>query len=231
MAKRRRKMTAKQRKYFGKKKERTVAKKRRRKSSRRAAPRRRSHSAPRRRRRHGGGGGGRSYGIMPNRHEVENYAAMAGYGFLEAQAVKDPAFLLNKIPRPVAQLGYAGGTALALRVVNSLFVRNKYVGLLANAAAMAAMYQFGRLGALPTSAAAPATVSGDDDMGDDLGDYLDDEVAGELEGEADGLDGDDAVSAMVPALGSQMGASGTTVEAMEARKGQLGGLDFLGGDE
>lgn len=197
-----------------------MAKKRKRKSSR---GRRRSSGrrVSRRRGRRGGGGGGVSYGIMPNRGEVENLVASGVYGFLEAQAVKDPKFLLNSIPRPVAQLGYAGGIALALRVVNSLAIKNRYVGLLANAAAQVAMYQFGRLGKLPAASAAPAVISGldflgEDDMGDDMGDYIDDDIAGELEGEADGLDGDDAAEAM-----GTLGATSNTVEAMNARKGRL----------
>jgi hypothetical protein len=125
-----------------------------------------------------------SYGIMPNRTELENLAGSAVYGFLESKAVADPTFLMNSIPRPIAQLGYAGGIALALRVVNSLAVKNKYLGILANSAAHAAMYQFGRLGALPTASTAPATISGDNYLGDDaVGDYLDGETMGALDAE------------------------------------------------
>lgn len=122
---------------------------------------------------------------MPNRTELEALAGSAVYGFLEAKAVADPTFIMNSIPRPIAQLGYAGGIALALRVVNSLAVKNRYLGLLANGAAHAAMYQLGRLGKLPTASTAPATMSGDEGyLGDDsVGDYLDGNTMGALEAE------------------------------------------------
>ena len=175
-----------------------MAKKKRRKSSRKSPARRRSSSrrAPARRRR-SHGGGGVSHSLMPRRHELEQLGGTLAYGFLEGKAVADATFIMNSIPRPVAQLGYAGGIALALRVVNAFATKNKYVGLLAQGAAHAAMYQLGRLGKLPTSAAAPATLSGGENyLGDDeVGDYLDGETMGALEAEgeiAGDLDGDEA---------------------------------------
>jgi hypothetical protein len=156
-------MTAKQRKYFGKKKERPVAKRRRR--SRRkstAIVRRRRGTIVRRRgrsrRRHGGGSGG----LLPSKSEMLQLAATGVYGFLETKAKADANFLLNKVPKLVPQLGYAGNVALVLRVANKFLFRNKYLELVANAAAHAFMYQVGREGGLPKDTNVFA-ISGDED--------------------------------------------------------------------
>ena len=120
---------------------------------------------------------------MPNRTEVENLVGSAVYGFLESKAVKEADFLMDSIPRPIEQLGYAGGIALALRVVNSLALKNRYVGILANAAAHAFMYQVGRAGELPKASKSPATVSGDFLGDDDVGSFLDEHTMGALDAE------------------------------------------------
>jgi hypothetical protein len=176
-------MTAKQRKYFGPKKERTVAKKRRRRSRKSTAiVRRRRGTIVRRRRsrrRHGGGGGG---GLLPNKHELIQLAATGVYGFLETKAKADANFLLNKVPKLVPQLGYAGNVALIARVANKFLFRNKYLALLGNAAAHAFMYQVGREGGLPKDTNVFA-ISGDEDehfLGDG---YLEDDELGALAAE------------------------------------------------
>jgi hypothetical protein len=143
-------MTAKQRKYFGKKKERPVAKRRRRsRKSSTAIVRRRRGTITRRRRSRRHHGGGSSSGILPNKSELIALAATGVYGFLETKAKADANFLLNKVPKLVPQLGYAGNIALIARVANKFLFRNKYLALLGNAAAHAFMYQVGREGGLP----------------------------------------------------------------------------------
>lgn len=172
MAKRR-KMTAKQLKYFGprthkKARRAPVAKRRRRRRSSRkshAIVRRRSHAPARRtRRRHSGGGGITS--IIPGGQEMKEYIATGVYGFLESKAKADPNFLMNKLPQPITQLGYAGNVALILRAANKLFIRNPWVALLASGAAHAAMYQMGRRGGLATDTAV-FSIAGDGYLGHD----------------------------------------------------------------
>lgn len=148
---------------------------RRRRSSRRstAIVRHRSHAPARRRRRHHSGGGVSS--IIPSGQELKELAATGIYGFLETKAKADPTFLLNKIPQPVTQLGYAGNVALVLRAANKLFIKNSWLGLLASGAAHAAMYQMGRRGGLATDTNV-FSIAGEGYLGHDgydmEGDYL-----------------------------------------------------------
>lgn len=116
--------------------------------------------------------------IIPGGQELKELAATAVYGFLESKAKADPTFLLNKTPMLIPQLGYAGNVALVLRAANKLFVRNSWLGLLANGAAHAAMYQMGRRGGLATDTNV-FTIAGDyDDYAEISGDdYAD--IAGE----------------------------------------------------
>jgi hypothetical protein len=122
------------------------------------------------------------------------------YGYLEAKAKADPEFLMNKIPRPIEALGYAGGTALALYLINRYAFKNKYVEALANGTATVAMYHMGKAG--ETFKGTPTIqglntygVSGDDD---DISGELDDATMGALEEEGsfvgDSDDDDDELS-------------------------------------
>jgi hypothetical protein len=77
-------------------------------------------------------------------------AAAGVYGFLEAKSKADTTFFLNKLPKPVAQLGFAGNTALALYLA-TMVTPNKYVRLGARAVAMVAVYQLGKNGGAFTS--------------------------------------------------------------------------------
>lgn len=161
----------------------TVAKKKRRKSG---GGKRRS---TRGRRRSGGGNGGRLFGIGPTKSTQMDILGAGAYGFLEGKAKADPTFILNKIPRPVAQLGFSGGTALALYVANKFVLKNKYVEHLANGAASVAMYQMGRQGSVFTSSADVFVVSGEGDY--DMGGEIDDATMGALAAEGDYVGGDD----------------------------------------
>ena len=111
-------------------------------------------------------------------------AGAAIYGMLETKAKADATNFLNKIPRPIAQLGYAGGTAIALHLLNTFFVKNRYLGHVVNGITAVAAYQMGRAGGLPTTADAIFSVAGD---GDDMLSGMD---MGALAEEA-GYDGDD----------------------------------------
>jgi hypothetical protein len=164
--------TAHLRKYQFKSKRRSkpVAKKRRKRKSTRRAPARRSHA--RRTRRRGGhrGGGGGGFALKPSGDDIKLMAASAGIGFLETKAKADANFFLNKVPKPVNQLGYTGNLALVLWVA-SHFTKNRWLRLGARAAANITSYHIGRMGKTFSSGAEFFTVSG----------WSDEEVASVLE--------------------------------------------------
>lgn len=156
--------------------------------ARRRKHHRRSHH--RRRRRHSGGGGTR--GWMPPREDIHLYGAAAVVGYLETQAAADKAHFLHKVPRPVKQLGFTGGTALAAWVIAKM-TGNRWARLVARGAAAAAAYQMGRHGGVWDAADAPSTMSGWEDEGEEhvLGeDYI---AALESEGTLSGMPYDDAL--------------------------------------
>jgi hypothetical protein len=175
MAKRRRKMTAKQRKYFGKrtkrkhKRSKPVAK-RRRARARKGTKRRTTRRVGRRRGRRGGGSG---YALKPSGEDIKLFAASAAIGFLETKAKADANFFLNKVPKPINQLGYTGNLAIVLWVA-SHFMKNKWLRLGARSAANITSYHLGRMGKAFTSGTEFFTVSG----------WSDEEVASALENAA-----------------------------------------------
>jgi len=116
-------------------------------------------------RRRRGGGGGTGYGLMPAREDLKLMGASAVIGFLETKAKADANFFLNKVPKPVNQLGYTGNLALVL-YVGSHFFKNKWARLGARAAANIASYHIGRMGKPFSSGAEFFSVSGwtDDDV-------------------------------------------------------------------
>lgn len=152
----------------GKKRSRHVAKKRKGRKGRKHHTRARS-------RRRGGGGGGGSSGL-----DIPVLVASAAYGALEASAIKDATSFLNKIPRPIDQLGYAGGTALALYAL-SMVVKHPYLRAAVKATSQIAAYQMGRAGGALKAATAPLTISGISPGGNER--VLRDEQIGEIEAE------------------------------------------------
>lgn len=77
---------------------------------------------------------------MPDNETLMMMGGAALIGKLEQDAKSDTNHVLNKIPRPVKQLGYTGGTALALWVGAKL-TGNRYIKSAARAAAVLAAYQ------------------------------------------------------------------------------------------
>lgn len=152
-----------------------------------------------RRRRHGGGGlfggGGGGYALVPAKHELMSFLASGVYGLTERLAKADANMLLNKVPKPITQLGFSGGIALAARVANH-FVRNPMLKLYGDAAAHAAMYQMGRLGTTFTDVNV-ATLSGLEGDDDEVAGFIEDNEMHALAGEGDiaigDLEGDDYV--------------------------------------
>jgi hypothetical protein len=104
----------------------------------------RRHSSGRRRR----FGGGRGLGLI--KHDVPDMLAAIAYGKVEAMAAADDSFILNKIPRPIAAVGYTGNIALALYVANMIFP-HRYLRMGARTAATIAAYKIGKQGKLYTS--------------------------------------------------------------------------------
>lgn len=133
----------------------------------------RSH---RRGRRRGGGGIFSSSGLSG---DVGVIAAGAVYGIAEKKSKEDATFLLNKLPKPIDALGFAGNTALMLYVAG-YFTRNRYVKLAARGTATVAAYQMTRKGEAFKAGDEHFAVSGDDDdlLGDDDMSLLGDEVEG-----------------------------------------------------
>lgn len=170
-----------------------------------ARRRKSSHRRTHRRRRRGGGGG--RGGWIPPREDLHLYAASAGIGYLETAAAADANHVLNKIPRPLAQLGYTGGTALAAWVIAKM-TGNKWARLVARASASVAAYQIGRHGGAFADSTKAVTMSGDDYLGDGedyLGDeeIIDDHTMGALDTEgavADELSGIDYEGSVEEAL-------------------------------
>lgn len=121
---------------------------------------RRTH---RRRRSHFGGGGGR--GLSAVKADVPRMVAALAYGKIESLAAGDANFLLNKVPRPIKQLGYTGNIA-AMLYLATLFSPNKYLRLGASTVATIATYKLGKQGKLYDSA--ETTTIGADYGGDML---------------------------------------------------------------
>ena len=121
--------------------------------------------------------------------------AGAGIGYLETEAGADANHALNKVPRPVKQLGYTGGTALALWVAGKL-TGSRWLKLGARAAAVAAAYQMGRHKGMFDDSSKVVSMSGADYLGhDDVEHMLGDDEVGALSAEAEmsGVPYDDAV--------------------------------------
>lgn len=173
------------RRYLFKKKRRARQQPRRRKNRRkqRTSPvakrrktvrktrRRTSRRAPSRRRRSGGTHG---YGMMPPMDDLKLMGAAALVGVLETKAKEDENFILNKVPKPINQLGYTGNLALMLRVL-AHFTHNKWALLGSRAAATVASYHLGRLGKPFTAGNQFFTISGwtDDDVAEAIQQRLD----------------------------------------------------------
>jgi hypothetical protein len=153
-----------------------VARKRKKRSGGRrrravAAPARRKRSGGgRKRRHHFGGGGGSGLSLVPSRDELHSIAGAGVYGWLEGKSKADADFFLNKVPKPIAVLGFAGNTAIALRLL-AHFTKNKWLGVAAKSTAAIAAYQLGRKGGGFTAGTEHFQVAG----------YSDDDVAQQLE--------------------------------------------------
>ena len=158
-------MPAALRRYWAKKRGRKQ--RRRRKAPVMAKRRRRSFSRRRRSggRRRRGGGGSRGGFLGFSRADLEQMAGCALYGFAEGKAKADGEFVLNKLPKPIDAIGYAGNVALAATLVNKFLFRNHYLAVFAKSSANIAAYQMGRKGGTFTAGDEIFVISGvDDDM-------------------------------------------------------------------
>jgi len=131
----------------------------------RKAHHRKRQGGRRPRRSRGGGGGG--YGIKPSGDDLKLMGAAALYGYLEGAAKTEQDHPLNKVPKPIDQLGFTGNVALLLWGA-SVLAKNRYVRLGARGVAMVAAYQMGRRGKLYDKGTDHFTISGwtDDDVAD-----------------------------------------------------------------
>jgi len=125
---------------------------------------------------------------------MKQWAACGAVGFLESKAKADDSFFVNKLPKPVDQIGFTGNLALALWV-GSHFFKNSWLRLGAKAAAGITVYQLGRMGKAFTSGKDFFTVAG----------WSDEDVANALEANmgalrAAGDEGMPGVDSFDPAL-------------------------------
>jgi hypothetical protein len=154
----------------------SMAKRRKKSGGRRRSSGRRTHHRRRRSGFHGGGSG-----LSAVKQDIPRMLMAAVYGAAEAKAVKDDAFLLNKVPRPITALGYTGNIAGALYLA-SMFVKHPYVRLGASVVATIATYKLGKNGgAFQTS---DKTSIGDDNFLEGDEQVIDEHVMGALEAEA-----------------------------------------------
>jgi len=116
------------------------------------------------------GGGGRR-GFMPAKDDIHLFMGAAAYGWAESKARADKDFVLNKLPKPIDQLGYTGNTALLLWGAGVL-TKNKWIQLAARATAAVGIYQLATRGKLYDKGDAQFTLSG----------YDDDDVVAQIEG-------------------------------------------------
>ena len=126
---------------------------------------------------------------MPGSEDIKLFVAGAAIGKLEAMAKADANFALNKVPRPVTQLGYTGGTALALWVA-SKFVGGSighYARLGARAAATIALYQIGSKGGSPGTSVLSLSGWEDEISGPEF--VIEDGSMGALSAEGDAMSG------------------------------------------
>ena len=106
--------------------------------------------------------------------------ATAAVGWLEFKSKSEPDFFLNKVPRPVAQVGFTGNLALVAWVA-SHFMHNKWLRLFSRGAAMVTTYQLGRM-LSPFSEGQPFFVG--------AGEYSDDDINRALQARIGALQSD-----------------------------------------
>lgn len=150
---------------FKKKRHHHMAKRKKSKAPRkRSRSRKRTHAPQHRksRRRRSSGGRGVINRFMPSRDDMHLMIGAAAYGWIESRSKSDANFILNKLPRPIEQLGWTGNTAIVLWGAAKV-TKNKWLGLAARTAAMVAAYQLGARGKLYDKADEHFTLSGGDD--------------------------------------------------------------------
>lgn len=163
--------TAHLRKYWFKKKKKgshRMARKKR-KSGRRG----RSRSTARRTHRRSRSRGSYGSGLKPTGDQFKRWAAAAGYGYLEGDNDKDA--ILNKVPKPIDQLGFTGNIALVLWALG-YFTKNHWVKVGADSVATIASYQLGRRGKLFSEGSERFKISGWSD--DDVAAAIEEHVSG-----------------------------------------------------
>lgn len=148
--------------------------KRRRKTGRRRthAPARKHHKRGRR-----GGGTHPSSSLLPSKEDLKLFAGAALYGWAEGKAKGDADFILNKVPKPIAALGFAGNTAVILRL-GAMLTKNHWLASISRSVSTIACYQLGRKGGTFSAGTEHFQVSG----------YDDDDVARQIEAGGGGYD-------------------------------------------
>lgn len=171
----RRRSTAHLKKYQFKKKRRKGRHTMARRKKKRGASRRRSHGRRRSHRRSRRSFSGGGYGLKPSGDDVKMLIASGAWGFAERNAKTDASSFLNKVPKPVDQLGFTGNSALILWLL-SVITKNHYVRVGARAVANIAAYQLGHKGTTFTQGGEHFAIQGWDD--DDVAEAIEAHVSG-----------------------------------------------------
>jgi hypothetical protein len=146
---------------------------RKRKGGKRRSSHRRHTTTHRRRRGRSSTGGG--YGIKPSRDDIHMLLASAAWGFGEKNARTNADSVLNKVPKPIDQLGFTGNSALVLWLL-SVITKNRWARVGARAVANIAAYQLGHKGTAFSQGGEHFTISGWDD--DDVAEAIEAHVSG-----------------------------------------------------
>lgn len=128
-------------------------------------------------------GGHTASGLNAIKHDAPKMIAGLIYGKLEGLAASDANFVLNKIPKPLAQVGYTGNVALALYLL-SMFVKHPYVKLGASTAATIAAYKIGKAGKLYDNATTVGMAYDGDELSGGVERAIDAATMGALDAEA-----------------------------------------------
>lgn len=155
-----------------KRKKRTQHMAKKKKSKGRRSSSRKSTRRSRRRSSFGGGGG---YALKPSGEQLKRWAVMGLYGYLEKASSTDNDHVLNKVPRPIDQLGFTGNTALILWGLSHV-AKNRWLRLAADATAGIASYQFGYRGKLFDQSGERFKIAGWSDA--DVAQALEDHIQG-----------------------------------------------------
>lgn len=129
--------------------------------------RKRKHHAGKHRKRRHHARHSTSFGLVPSKPELYDLVGTAAFAAAERKAAAEPDFVINKVPRPIDAIGWAGNLALMARI--GAFAARKFLPAIAKplrhfatGAGHVATYQLMRNGKLFEAGGAAAPWAGPD---------------------------------------------------------------------